>query len=125
MLRLPQSSLESIENKSMGVESIWNDSDESLIDRNDETLLELVIPTRIDDGCYGRICFYWAPDGKTLSYGINATIPLVIAHIWGVSEDPSFSTPSEEKDMETPDELSVAMNISMSPESLMSVFRSG
>ncbi len=85
MLRLSQSSLKPIENKSIGVESIWNDSNE-LGDRNDEILLGSVIPNRIDDGCYGRICFYWAPDGKILSYGINATIPLVIAHIWGKTD---------------------------------------
>ncbi|WP_297489768.1 hypothetical protein [Thermococcus sp.] len=86
MLRLSQSSLKPIENRTMGVESIWNDSDNWVIDRNDEILLDSVIPNRIDDGCYGSICFYWAPDGKTLSYGINTTIPLVIAHIWGKTD---------------------------------------
>ncbi|MCD6523976.1 MAG: hypothetical protein J7K48_03125 [Thermococcus sp.] len=71
-----------------GVESIWDEYPPSLWDKDTHDFLMKLVPDRIDEKCYASgVCFYWAPDYEILSYGINASIPLVIAHIWGDRDD--------------------------------------
>ncbi|EEB73774.1 hypothetical protein [Thermococcus sp. AM4] len=71
-----------------GVESVWDDYPPSLGDRDAQSLLMKLAPDRIDNKCLSSgVCLYWAPDYRILSCGINSSIPLVIAHIWGNRDD--------------------------------------
>ena len=94
MLKLPPSSLKPIngspigrgveKGKSRGVESIWDDYPPTLTNPNHEEFIMNLVPRRLNQDCYNSgVCLYWAPDYEVISYGINASIPLVIAHIWG------------------------------------------
>ncbi len=71
-------------NRSNGIESIWDDYPPTLTNPNHEKFIMNLVPRRLNQDCYNsEVCLYWAPDYEVLSYGINASIPLVIAHIWG------------------------------------------
>ncbi|ASJ02156.1 hypothetical protein A3L09_02165 [Thermococcus profundus] len=76
-----------VSNETVSVNSIWDDYPPSLQDSTITYLLNLV-PARLDENCYtSGVCLYWAPDYRILSYGLNASIPVVITHIWGQVDD--------------------------------------
>ena len=72
-----------------GIKSIWDDDPPSLWNWDVHGFLMKLAPDRINEQQCSSSgpCFYWAPDSRILSYGINASIPLVIAHIWGELDD--------------------------------------
>ncbi|NJF25255.1 hypothetical protein [Thermococcus sp. Bubb.Bath] len=93
MMKLPDSYLNLSKpqkgNGTVSADSIWDDDFyeyENEQTEKDERFIMSLVPNRFNEQCYGNglLCMYWKPEGILPgSYGINASIPIVVMHFWG------------------------------------------
>ncbi len=91
------------DNGTIGVDSVWDDDFYEYGNgqtEEDEMFIMSLVPDRFEKQCCGKLCMYWEPEEILPgSYGINASIPIVVMHFWG--EKNGYESGSLELFMET------------------------